>query len=130
MFKFRLERFIDINLETNQAYLYLDDKPLIEVTQTGLCGLREILLSRSSYIKPFTARNISDSGDFWYAYRKVGGKLRNAYLGKSDRLRCRENAGDSRAVRQRLCTKGTKKLRPSIDNGYAQEYITRSGGRP
>jgi len=31
MFKFRLERFIDINLETNQAYLYLDDKPLIEV---------------------------------------------------------------------------------------------------
>jgi len=41
-----VERFIDINLETNQAYLYLDDKPLIEVGYPDwFYGLREILLS-------------------------------------------------------------------------------------
>ena len=35
----------------------------------------------------FTARKHErDSGDFWYAYRKIGGKLRNAYLGKSEAL--------------------------------------------
>lgn len=35
----------------------------------------------------FTARKHErDSGDFWYAYRKIGGKLRNAYLGKSGAL--------------------------------------------
>lgn len=35
----------------------------------------------------FTARkHHRDSGDFWYAYRKLEGKLRNAYLGKSNSL--------------------------------------------
>ena len=35
----------------------------------------------------FTARKHErDSGNFWYAYRKVEGKLRNTYLGKSESL--------------------------------------------
>lgn len=35
----------------------------------------------------FTARKHErEAGDFWYAYRKVAGKLKNSYLGKSDRL--------------------------------------------
>jgi len=75
----------------------------------------------SSYIgkKPFTARKHKrDSGDFWYAYRKVGGKLRNAYLGKSDRL-CRENAEIAERLDNGYALRHQDK--PSIDNGYAQE---------
>ena len=35
----------------------------------------------------FTARkHIRDTSDFWYAYRKIGGELRSAYLGKPEKL--------------------------------------------
>jgi hypothetical protein len=129
MFKFRLERFIDINLETNQAYLYLDDKPLIEVGYPDWFMWLERSTSfhfESSYIgkKPFTARKHKrDSGDFWYAYRKVGGKLRNAYLGKSDRLSVERMLEIAERLDNGYALRHQDKPR-QLDNGYAQEYIT------
>ena len=61
----------------------------------------------------FTARKHErESGAFWYAYRKLGKKLCNAYLGKSERLtveRMLEVAG-----------KLSHPDEPKLGNGYAQ----------
>lgn len=57
----------------------------------------------------FTARmHERDGGTYWYAYRKVDGKLRNAYLGKSDRL----------SVERML------EVAAKLGNGYTSKCIT------
>lgn len=64
----------------------------------------------------FTARkHHRDRSDFWYAYRKMEGKLRNAYLGKSDSL----STDRLLAVAQKLALPPENKSK-----SYAQECIT------
>lgn len=66
----------------------------------------------------FTARKHNrKSGDFWYAYRKLGKGLCNKYLGKSEALT---------VVRMLDVAQKLSQLKPKLDkdNGYAKECIT------
>lgn len=59
----------------------------------------------------FTARKHQrQSGEFWYAYRKLDGKLRSAYIGKSDGL-----------TLERMLEVALKLLQPSESKVESQE---------
>lgn len=69
----------------------------------------------------FTARKHQrDSGDFWYAYRKVAGKLRNAYLGKTESLTVGKMLVVAAKLSQPQATVDVEKQGKS----YAKECIT------
>ncbi len=66
-----------------------------DVIEIGSSGWIEWLKANGSFRfesgfagkESFTARKHErESGNFWYAYRKISGRLRNAYLGKSEAL--------------------------------------------
>lgn len=85
----------------------------------------------------FTARKHSrDSNDFWYAYRKIDGILRNAYLGKSETLTADKMLKAAAKLSQpkgknspsvELAEKSIQlDLTDTLNNGYAMECITLS----
>lgn len=70
----------------------------------------------------FTARKHQrQSGEFWYAYRKLNGKLRSAYIGKSDGLTLEKML----EVAFKLSQPAEPKVEIQEDNkSYAQQCIT------
>jgi hypothetical protein len=74
----------------------------------------------------FTARKHErHAGEFWYAYRKVDGKLKNAYLGKGERLtidRMLEIAS------KLIETPKSAANKTRLGKGYATECITEQLG--
>lgn len=74
----------------------------------------------------FTARKHErDSGEFWYAYRKVAGKLKNAYLGKSNNLTVEKLLTIALKLSQTPKQAANEK---QLGNGYANECITKQLG--
>lgn len=74
----------------------------------------------------FTARKHErDSGEFWYAYRKVAGKLKNSYLGKSESLSVDKLLAAALKLSGVLGAATSKK---QLGNGYANECITEQLG--
>lgn len=70
----------------------------------------------------FTARKHKrESGNFWYAYRKVGGQLKNAYVGKSENLSTERML----AIAQKLNQPSQSKSQPEgSPKSYAPDCIT------
>lgn len=70
----------------------------------------------------FTARRHDrDSGEFWYAYRKLSGKLKNTYLGKTETLTIEKLLKAALKLSAHL-EAAVKEV--SSDNGYAKQCIT------
>jgi hypothetical protein len=70
----------------------------------------------------FTARKHErNTGEFWYAYRKVNGKLKNAYLGKSESLNVNRMLEIANKLLQASESRANK---TQLGNGYAKECIT------
>lgn len=70
----------------------------------------------------FTARRHDrDSGEFWYAYRKVAGKLRNTYLGKSKTLTISKLLTAALKLSE---ASGTAANKMQLGNSYAKQCIT------
>ncbi len=77
--------------------------------------------SRHGSNSSFTARKHGrDSGDFWYAYRKIDGKLKNAYLGKSEAL----TADKLLKAATKLSQTEVVLTDQQLGNGYAQLDLT------
>lgn len=70
----------------------------------------------------FTARKHErETNDFWYAYRKVNGKLKNAYLGKTEKL----DLNKLLAIAEKLIEAPKQSANEKqLGNGYATQCIT------
>ncbi len=74
----------------------------------------------------FTARKHErHAGEFWYAYRKVAGKLKNAYLGKGEKLTTDRMLEIANKLSQAPKSTANKM---QLGNGYAVKCITKELG--
>lgn len=108
----------------NDGSLQLDDGDTVQVGTTRWFSWLEENSSfrfESGFAgqDSFTARKHErDSGAFWYAYRKLGKKLCNAYLGKSERVTV------DRMVEVAAKLSQPKPEPQQLSSGYAPECIT------
>lgn len=108
-----------VEVGTDRWYKWLADNPSFRF-ESGFAGE-----------KSFTARKHErDTNDFWYAYRKIGGKAKSCYLGKTEQLTAEKllvaaaklaELAESKAEDQRLGNGYAKDCTTSeIGNGYAK----------
>lgn len=99
-----------VEVGTNRWYKWLADNPSFRF-ESGFAGENS-----------FTARKHErDTNDFWYAYRKIAGKAKSCYLGKTDQLSLEKLL----AAAAKLAELAELKVEEQrLGNGYATDCTT------